>query len=140
MNSECTYVGCFISYEKLMEKLNISNRHRLSREILNTHITFVYKPSVSYESLFGEEVRVMVTGYGINDENEGLAVKLSSDNAELNELINRIEVPHITLSVSSHGESKNTRYLTFSEIEPFEIVGKFGGYFSDGNTVTERIE
>ena len=94
---------------------------------MNPHVTFIYAPIEVKEELFGSKVKIKIVGYGSDDENEGLKVELITNNPALEEMISKIPVPHITLSISSDGVVVNTRYLTFYEINAIEIIGIFGG-------------
>lgn len=126
MNETIHYVGAFVDNEELAEKLekNGVKRNILSRPIRGTHVTFQYRPKELDESLLGEVVNVRVVGYGCDGENEGVAVELSCENEKIRELSEKIEVPHITLSVSENGRPVNTRYLRFTPIErPFVVEG-----------------
>lgn len=122
------YVGCFVDREELFEKIKELKPKPLYRIIERPHITFEYKPLSVDETLFGEKILVRITGYGNNGENEGLKVELFSENPKIQEMVGRIEVPHITLSVSEKGEPVNTRFLSFEPTSPIEIIGVYGGY------------
>lgn len=127
-NMKYNYIGCFIDKGKLDEAISYLPRNRLSHEIEDTHITFKYKPRRVDKSLFGTPIRVTITKYGCDKENEGLLVKLSSEDPRINEMISHIPKPHITLSVSDTGRAVNTRYLDFVDIPETCITGRFGGY------------
>ena len=122
------YVGCFFDYEELKGMTASVRKFPLEVEKTTPHITFEFGPETVDESLFGTEITVTVIGYGNNGENEGLKVTLTSDNDIINEMIKKIPVPHITLSVSENGKAVNTRYLDFTSIHPFTIKGYYGGF------------
>ena len=61
---------------------------------------------------------------------------METDSAKLSALMNQIEVPHITLSVSETGEPVNTRFLEFRPIEPICLTAVFGGYTKEHEVVT----
>jgi len=122
------YVGCFFDYEELKELAESVRKSPLELEKTTPHVTFEYRPEAVDESLFGTEITVTAIGYGNDGENEGLKVTLTSNNATINEMIKRIPVPHITLAVSENGKAVNTRYLDFTNIQPFTIKGHYGGY------------
>lgn len=136
MNHPYTYIGCFIPFVELFEKIRILKGKRLFRIIQNPHITFVYEPEQVDESLFGQNIKVKIIAYGNDGHNEGVKVELSSDSPEIKKMAAQIEVPHITLSVSENGKSINTKYIEFKPIEPISILGKFGGYTENGIVVT----
>lgn len=70
-----------------------------------------------------------VIGYGADDDNEGLLVRLKSANPKLQKKFEEIEKPHITLSISQKGKAVNTRFLDFKPIEkPFSFTMIYGGY------------
>lgn len=122
------YVGCFFEWEDLEKALgNVPHTH-LFRKIKFPHITLSYMPDYVDEELFGEQIIVRVIGYGNDGKNEGLKVAFVSGSSKLQEAFGKIEVPHITLSVSEDGEPVNTRYLNYTQVEPFELTGTYGGY------------
>lgn len=127
MDHSIIYTGCFIKYRELKRKTKHLCLKHLDRVITTPHITFEYHPNQIDRTLFGEKVKITVTGYGNNGRNEGLKVTLRIENPILNEIYERIEVPHITLSVSNDSKSVDTKDLLFEEIEPFELTGVFGG-------------
>lgn len=122
------YVGCFFDYEELSEKVKGIRQNPLECEKMKPHVTFEYAPSSVDTTLFGEEVFVTIIGYGNNGENEGVQVVLSCKNQQLKTIAQKIEVPHITLSVSSTGKAVNTKCLKFEKVEPLSIVGYYGGH------------
>lgn len=128
MNLNYSYVGCFFEYEKLKKAIADIQRVPLEKEIKFPHITFEYMPSFVDKSIFGEKIKVIIYGYGYDEENEGLKVRVSSENVVLNEMISKIEIPHITLSVSKNGSPVNTKKLNFTPIPEIEITGVYGGY------------
>ena len=132
------YIGCFIESEAYAKILQRIPENRLDRVIEHPHVTFAYLPLNVNESLFHEEIRIKVTGYGNDNENEGVKVELSTENLLLQEMMKDITVPHITISVSAEGESVNTKFLSFSAIEPFEITGRFGGYTFSEEVITQK--
>lgn len=126
--SEFEYIGCFFDYDELSGLVKSIRTNPLLNEKFNPHVTFKYMPDKVDVKLFGTKVKVTVTGYGNNGENEGLKVSLSCENEVLNKMIEKIEVPHITLSVSKNGAAVNTRYVDFNDIPSFEITGTYGGF------------
>ncbi len=134
MNHPYTYVGCFVDKDELEEKLQHTVRTKLWRTIEAPHVTFEYQPREVDEELFGEKVQIRMTGYGCDGQNEGVKVELFSANPKIAEMIQKIPVPHITLSVSACGKPVDTRDLRFEPMEPVEIVGIYGAY-TNRNTV-----
>ena len=127
-NREFVYVGVFINKDELRRACRGINRTPLEKEIDSPHVTFGFRPETIDESLLGETVTVTVNGYGVNAENEGVSVELHSDNPKLQAEFEKIEVPHITLSVSKEGKAVNTRYLDFKPVKPFSFTMTYGGF------------
>lgn len=127
-NKKYNYIGCFVDKGELDETISYIPRNKLPKEIEDTHITFMYKPRRVDESLFGTPIKVTIIKYGCDKDNEGLLVKLSSEDPRINEMISHIPKPHITLSVSDTGRAVNTRYLDFTDIPETCITGRFGGF------------
>ena len=136
MEHSFIYVGCFITEKDFTEILQRLPDGRLERLIENPHITFAYRPEKVDESLFGEEIKITVVGYGNDGENEGVKVELFTKSTILQDMIGDISVPHITISVSKKGKPVNTKQLNFRAVNPFEIYGKFGGYAQCGKVIT----
>lgn len=131
------YTACFLPLGQLNRLLGPARTSPLPREILTPHVTFAFHPENVYRLLFGKEIQVTVLGYGASEQNEGVKVALSSDNRFLQQAIEQIQTPHITLSLGEGGTPVNTRYLRFHEIAPFTLTGVYGGYRSDGKIITE---
>lgn len=101
----------------------------LERKVPHKHVTFGYKTPMP-EDLVGKKSLVKVVGLGKDQNNEAYAVLLDQSvwkyfNGD------PISSPHITLSLSSDGKAKDSRFLDFHlfpEDERFDIVGTFG-YF-----------
>ena len=130
------YIGAFLNREALYEKEEIKGREHLDRLIEAPHVTFQYLPEEVNENLFGEPVCLKVTGYGKNEENEGLRVEIISENPEIQKMAKSIPLPHITLSISDTGKAVNTRFLEFSDVKPFFLKATFGGYAKDTKETT----
>lgn len=129
--SNYEYVGCFLDYAELSEKVKDLRQNPLQNEKYKPHVTFEYKPISVNKELLGQKIFVTIIGYGNNGENEGLQVSLSCDNELLNSMIQNIDRPHITLAVSSSGKPVNTKFLDFYPIEPIHIVGVYGGHIDE---------
>ena len=140
MNSKYHYIGCFLPQKEVLSYADVVSTGHLFRIITIPHVTFVFEPGDVDESLFGEKIKVEATGYGNNGRNEGLSVKLYSENIVLADMIKHIEIPHITISVVEDGSPYDTRLLEFQPIEPFELEGVFGGYMGNGTVVYSRFD
>lgn len=126
------YVGCFLDFETLHQKIKSYKSERLYRSIVNPHITFSYRPQTVPTELFGISIKVKVVGYGCDGENEALLVEFVDLPETLANLANQITTPHITLSVSEHGRSVNSNNLVFEPITPFYLEGIFGAMDESG--------
>ena len=111
------------------------------------HVTTAFKPEEKHTSLYGTKVTVHITGYtsgtvyrddGAGESsNEGFLVELSTDNEEMQELLDSYDkVMHITGSYSTEGYY--TEFLDWSKMTPMDITltGTFGGADSDENFFT----
>ena len=111
------------------------------------HVTTAFKPEEKHTSLYGTKVTVHITGYtsgpvrrddGAGESsNEGFLVELSTDNEEMQELLDSYDkVMHITGSYSAEGYY--TEFLDWSKMTPMDITltGTFGGADSDENFFT----
>lgn len=125
------YVGCFFEAEELFEKVKFIRKNPLSMAIEYPHITFQYRPESINRELFGQKLQVEIVGYGNNGINEGLYVRASASDLQLQEMIKKIEIPHITLALSEGGEAVNTRDLEFAAIPSIIITGEYGGCTED---------
>ena len=134
------YIGCFFPQEKLLSCAESVSEGHLFRIIETPHITFVFEPDEVDELLFGEKIKVKVTGYGNDGRNEGFRVEPYSENRKLQTMIDNIPVPHITISVAKGARPYRTRFLEFQPIEPFELDGIFGGYIEGGTVVCSKPE
>ncbi len=135
MNHPFIYVGCFVKFEALQTAINGIRKNPLENDIQEPHITFAYKPLDVNQSLFGKKVSIKIVGYGNDGQNEGLKVQLHCDEPDVQSMIDQIEVPHITIAVSSEGKSVNTKGLQFESIDPIEMTGKYGGYAKSGKVI-----
>lgn len=128
MNHPYIYVGCFLCSDALQRVIEGFRVNPLENDIQYPHITFAFKPYSVDRTLFGEEIKVVITGYGNNGVNEGLRVELFSNNIVIQEMIDHIDQPHITVAVSNEGKPVNTKDLTFASVRPIILIGKYGGY------------
>lgn len=139
MSHPFTYVGCFVKREEFQSAIRHVRKNPLENDIPNPHVTFAYRPEEVVQSLFGEIIHITIVGYGNNGINEGLKVQLKTDNPALQIMIGQIEVPHITIAVSKDGKPVNTRSISFDDIDPIELEGKYGGYTQWGEVVVKEL-
>lgn len=137
-----------INYEGFFIKNELKSK--LFKDIEFKHVTTEYRPAVDHPELYGAVARFKIIGYGNNGQNEGVKVSLMSidvsdlpDNrgkaAQLYDLFNAIEVPHITLSIAEGAKAVNTKDLDFSEKYNVDTVtGIFGG-FNGNRPILESI-
>lgn len=135
--SKIHYTGLFIDFDYMWSKIGHITKGRYERVVKRPHITFLYKPAASDYSLVGEEAIVVVTGYGYDDENEGLSVRVESDNNKLRKLYNDIETPHITLTVAADGHSVNTKDVEFYPVPVIRLKAVYGIVDDSGELITE---
>lgn len=140
MNHPFNYVGCFVKFEDFQSSIRDIRRNPLKNDIQDPHVTFAYRPENVNQALFGEKIHIWLVGYGNNGKNEGLKVKLESDNAAVQAMIDQVKVPHITISVSYDGKPVDTKELEFADIDPIEMEGKFGGYAKWGSVIVDPAE
>lgn len=89
-----------------------------------------------HEELFGSEVTVQVIGYGRSEEAEAFRCEFlyTGYHPEFDDILRRVEIPHITISLGKEGRDRNSASLAFRPIsEPFFITGKYQGF----NTLKE---
>ena len=122
MNHPFIYVGCFIRLHDFQNAIKEIRTTPLENDIQDPHITFAYKPKEVDQSLFGTPIQIKIVGYGNDGENEGLKVHLSSSEPRLQNMIDELETPHITIAVSNEGKPVNTKRLIFEEIEPIKLI------------------
>lgn len=129
--SKYYYTGCFLdsASSEFIKTKRLGSALANPNEIL--HMTIQFKPEHLDEKLFGERINLRVIGYGLNEENEGFLVKAHSDNSEVQQLIDSVEIPHITMSISANGKHRNTRNLKFEDIDPFDVSGIYGGFIRE---------
>ena len=122
-----------IIYEGFFITGNLDSK--LEKDIQFKHITTEFIPKITHENLYGTEAIFELIGYGNDNKNEGYKVRLFKiDNDELENIYNKIEIPHITLSVSATGKPVDTAKLNFFPLaypvkyKPYLISTKFGGF------------
>ena len=102
------------------------------------HCTFKFRPEGSqlFDEIVGEEVEVLVTGYGCDGKNSGFLVELPElalkyyinyDNEE------NLKPAHITVSLAPGAKAVDTANLEFRKLsKPFSIKGRFGYFVKEG--------
>ena len=135
----CLYTAVFVDNEDLKYAIKDIRRNRLENDIEHKHVTVEYKPKEKVPAyLLGKTVHIKIVGYGCDGKNEGLQVELHPENDELNEMINKIKVPHITLSIGKGCKAKDTSDIEFTDIDPIEIDGVFGVMLKSGEYIVEE--
>ncbi len=133
IENECLYEGVFVRPEAVTSGLR--DRRPLENAVRFTHVTVLYKPSSTHEALYGERVRITVTGYASDGDNEGVRVTMHTGDPALRQLLDAVPVPHITLSVSRGGAAVNTARLAFQPTEAYTVEGVFGMMKNDHKTL-----
>ena len=149
----------YVVYEAIFldndEILNIFKAIRgkespFEKQTTDFHITTAFLPESALDKWYGTKVNVHITKYCIQEveaedigltSNEGLKVELSSDNEEFNEYLSSLNKNfHITGSYKD--AAKYTGLLDFTKGDNLDInvIGTFGGYYSDGNIYLEGIK
>ena len=108
------------------------------------HVTTAFQPEEKHTSLYGTKVTVHIVGYASGtvhrddgageSSNEGFLVELSTDNEEMQALLDSYDkVWHITGSYSAEGYY--TEFLDWSKATPMDVTltGTFGGADSAEN-------
>ena len=147
------YEGVFLSSEKITEAFRSASDEFPRYPVVSEpfHITTEYMPDTTHENLYGKEVTVHITGYkygtstdktdGSTSENEGFKVEVSSEDPEMQELLDSIDKNwHITGSYTT--AARYTKYMDFSDADPvdFILTGTFGWCDSDNSLVLEHKE
>ena len=124
VKQETFYSGIFVNREELYNKAPA----HLKNTIEKPHVTTNFAPDetqLHLESL-GSESKITAIGYGNNGKNEGLLVKVESDDPIIQKAIDSVKVPHITLSYSDGSHPMYTSDLEFTPLsEPFELSGEY---------------
>lgn len=126
------YIALFVSRHELDARLRGLGYERLAKPIEHTHMTLAYRPDEVDTALFGEQAELEALGYGRDENNEGLLVRLASASERVRALADGVKTPHITLSVSGDGRPVDTARLDFGPITPFTLHAVFAGWHRDG--------
>lgn len=138
MDHPFNYVGCFVKPDVFRSVIGHIREDPLENDIQYPHVTFEYRPKEVSRSLFGENVKITIIGYGNDGSNEGLLVQLNACDPVIQHMIGQIEVPHITIAISRDGKSVNTGKLQFKEIDPIIMEGQYGGYTRWGEVIVGK--
>lgn len=137
------YDGFFIDPKELYGKYPPS----LKNVVKDPHVTLKFRPN-ERETLIdaiGTEVKILILGYGNDGKNEGLLVKIVTDDPALQKQIDEIPVQHITLSYGEDCAPKDTADIEYTLFEreegeePDYIMGRFG-HFIKGGAVVSSLE
>lgn len=130
------YDGIFIDPDELYGKAPAS----LAKTIETPHVTTVFHPNKTEElhlASLGSGARIMAIGYGNDGKNEGLLVRVEADDPDVQAACDKLEVPHITLSIAEGAAAKDTANLEFTPLEePIELFGRYG-LWRHGEVVTK---
>ena len=132
------YIGIFIA-EKDTEKIIENEKVCLAKRPKNFHCTMKYMPKdlEHFKDIIGQEVVIVLTGYGNDGKNSGYRVQLQDEinkyflNTDKN---GNLKVPHITTSLADDGKAVNTANLNFQDLEkPIFVRGRVGAFVKDEN-------
>lgn len=118
------YCGLFIEASELYAVFP----PKLAKRIEFPHVTTKFKPGGPdlHEDLLGREFKILANAYACDGKNEGLGVEILDDFPQ------KIEIPHITISVGEGAKPVDTAKLSFEEIEPVELTAKYGWFCDNG--------
>ena len=132
------YEGIFFDDEEAAF-LKMFEESPLAREVKNFHCTFKYKPDHDelFDDIVGNEVEVMVVGYGCNGNNSGFQLLLPEwvQSNYINYDVKYpsfLVTPHITTSLADNARAVDTKHLHFRPfVVPFFIKGRLGYFVQD---------
>ena len=119
------YSGLFVNRDELYQACS----PKLEKTVDEPHITINFRPEAKQLHLdqVGSNAKITAIGYGNDGKNEGLLVKVESDDPKIQAAVDEVAVPHITLSYSEDSHPMYTSGLEFTPLEqPFEITGTYG--------------
>lgn len=121
------YSGLFFNLEDVRALVNELNIPQLIKEIPEPHVTFAFVRGQNFDDLpefpEGQIADVTVVGYGFDDENVGLEVKIPKN---LMSYYHGADSVHITTSVSATGKPVNTARLKFQATDrQYNLRGVF---------------
>ena len=139
IKTETLYEGFFFELDEDEFMYSPWVNSKLENRIDTPHITVYYKPSQSHEIYYGQKGRFEFYEYGCDDNNEGYKVRCVGDDDLVQHLLKNVDIPHVTVSVSSNGRPKDTKKLNFVACEPYVYEAIFGAmevwYYDDGSKV-----
>lgn len=128
-----SYEGIFFDSDT-EQLIHLLEKPRLDVVNDEIHCTFKYHPNNEeiFDELVGQEIEVLIVGYGNDGKNSGFEIQLPDDimpyyinygDNEQGELIK----PHITTSLAIGAKAANTKNLNFKKLDtPIRIKGTFG--------------
>ena len=133
-----SYEGIFFD-KKTVDIIKKMEEHPLPISNDEMHCTFKYKPSKSeiFDELVGQEISVIITGYGCDGKNSGFEVMLPPEVTPYyinydEDKPGRLKPPHITVAYaegSTPAHTKDLEFINFSR--PIVITGRFGYWIKE---------
>lgn len=142
-----SYEGVFFdsNTEELIHSLENPQLDVVNDEI---HCTFKYHPDDDeiFDELCGQEVDVLIIGYGNDGQNSGFELQLSDDimpyyinNDE--DKPGKLKKPHITASLALGAKASKTKDLDFKKLDvPIRIKGVFGYWIKTNDKEYKSFE
>lgn len=145
------YEGFFLNGEEKENAMafvdsisEMSGDGRLDKVIGDMHITTGFgKNAQGFDiNAIGEDVDIEITGYANDGKNEAISVSLSSENPDLQSKFDKLQNPHITVSVGEGGRPFDSGKLSFEPLPDyfageFKLTGQYG-VFTDRGVVATR--
>ena len=126
------YCALFPDREMFRQAIKNLRSSPLPHEVEALHMTVAYRPQDYHEDLLGRTAVITICGYGNDGKNEGFLVKASSEDPQLQILLDKVGAPHITLAVAEGGIMADTAKIMFQEINHVSFPAKYGIFQSDG--------
>lgn len=148
------YLALFVDRDRLNEVLEDIKRTdgpARAKPVAAPHVTLAYKPRKEEvpREFFGMPFTVVIDGYGFDEENEAVRVRLQPDGSEqgrdleavtkVMQLLDSREKPHITLSISEGGKAVNSYRVPFHDIQPIEIGAVLGGHVDNRGKQKQKL-
>lgn len=127
------YAGFFVSLDEVLEAAEeVAPGARLEKVIADPHVTLEYRPQFVDESLFGLQIKIHAVGYANDGENEGFRVVLEiPDGFPLADQLQKILLPHITVSLAEGAAAVNTCNLSFEPCKQYTFTAVYGALDMD---------